>query len=122
MLEDLGDEGMAEGVNTIARHIFTKKGNLKQCQNYRSISLISHPSKIMLRVIRDRLKAKAEKLLLQKQARFRPGRSTEEHIFNSRVIIGKYQRDLFRNFIDFKKPFDRVWHAPVADPQKLQHR
>ena len=65
----------------------------------------------MLRVIRDRLKAKAEKLLLQKQARFRPGRSTEEHIFNSRVIIGKYQRDLFRNFIDFKKAFDRVWHA-----------
>ena len=42
-----------------------KRGNFKQCQNYRTISLISHPSKIMLRVILNRLKAKAEKLLAE---------------------------------------------------------
>ena len=65
----------------------------------------------MLRVIRDRLKAKAEKLLLQKQARFRPGRSTVEQTFNSRVIIEKHlqhQRDLFHNLLDFMKAFDKV--------------
>ena len=91
-----------------------KKGNLKQCQNYRTISLISHPSKIMLRVILNRLKPKAEELLAEVQASFRPGRSTAEQIFNSRVIIEKHlqhQRDLFHNFIDFKKAFDRAWHG-----------
>ena len=50
-----------------------KKGNLDQCQNYRTISLISHPSKIMLRVIFNRLGAKAEELLAEEQAGFRPG-------------------------------------------------
>ncbi|CAH1250101.1 Hypp8767 [Branchiostoma lanceolatum] len=90
-----------------------KKGNLRQCQNYRTISLISHPSKILLRVILKRLKTKAEELLAEKQAGFRPGRSTTEQIFNCRLIIEKHlqhQRDLFHNFIDFKKAFDRVWH------------
>ena len=53
-----------------------KKRNLKQCQNYRIISLISHPSKIMLRVVLNRLKVKAEELLTEEQAGFRPGRST----------------------------------------------
>ena len=42
-----------------------KKGNLKQCQNNRTISLISHPSKIVLRVILSRFKAKAEELLIE---------------------------------------------------------
>ena len=90
-----------------------KKGNLRQCQNYRTISLISHPSKVMLRVILNRLKSKAEELLAEEQAGFRAGRSTVEQIFNCRVLIEKHlqhQRDLFHNFIDFKKAFDRVWH------------
>ena len=91
-----------------------KKDNLKQWQNYRTISLISHPSKIMLRVFLKRLKAKAEGLLAKEQAGFRPGRSTSEQICNSRVIIEKHlhhQRDIFHNLIYFKKAFDRVWHA-----------
>ena len=90
-----------------------KKGNPRQCQNYRTISLISHPSKIMLRILLNRLKPKAEGLLSEEQAGFRTGRSTVEQIFNSRVLMEKHiqhQRDLFHNFIDFKKAFDRVWH------------
>ena len=93
---------------------FTKKGNLKQYQNYRIISLTSHPSEIILRVMLNRLKAKAKELLAEEQAGFRPGRNAVEEIFNSRVIIEKHiqhQRDLFHNFTDFKKAFDRVWHA-----------
>jgi hypothetical protein len=90
-----------------------KKGNLKLCQNYRTISLISHPSKVMLRIILNRLKSKAEELLADEQAGFRAGRSTVEQIFNCRVMMEKHlqhQRELFHNFIDFKKAFDRVWH------------
>ena len=59
-----------------------KKGNLQQCQNYRTTSLISHPSKIMLKVILNRLKPQAEKIIAEEQAGFRAGRSTTEQIFN----------------------------------------
>ena len=48
------------------------KGHFKQCKNYRTMSLISHPSKVMLRVILKQLKAKAEELLAEDQAGFRP--------------------------------------------------
>ena len=59
-----------------------KKGNLQQCQKYRTISLISHPSKVMLKVILNRLKPQAEKIIAEEQAGFRAGRSTTEQIFN----------------------------------------
>ena len=90
-----------------------KKGNLRQCENHRTISLISHPSKVLLRIILNRLKTKAEEIISEEQAGFRPRRSTVEQIFNCRVLIEKHlqhQKNLFHNFIDFKKAFDRVWH------------
>ena len=49
-----------------------KKGNLQQCQNYRTISLISHTSKVMLKIILNRLKPQAEKIIAEEQAGFRP--------------------------------------------------
>ena len=93
-----------------------KKGNLQMCQNYRMISLISHPSKIMLKVLLNRLKPQAEEIIAEEQAGFRAGRSTTEQIFNLRVLCEKHlqhQQDLYHVFIDFKKAFDRVWHAAL---------
>ena len=90
-----------------------KKGNLQLCQNYRTISLISHPSKVMLKIILNRLKPQAEEILAEEQAGFRSGRSTVEQIFNLRLLCEKHlqhQRELHHVFIDFKKAFDRVWH------------
>ena len=75
------------------------------------INLISHPSKVMLHIILNHLKSKAEELLSEEQAAFRAGWSTVEQIFNCRVPIEKHlqhQRDLFHNFIYFKKAFDWV--------------
>ena len=93
-----------------------KKGNLQICNNYRTISLISHPSKVMLKVLLNRLKPQAEEIIAEEQAGFRTGRSTTEQIFNLRIICEKYlqhQQDLYHVFIDFKKAFDRVWHAAL---------
>ena len=59
-----------------------KKGNLQQCQNFRAISLISHPSKVMLKIILKRLKPKAEKIIAEEQAGFIARRSTAEQICN----------------------------------------
>ena len=69
MQKDMGDKVMAQGVDTVACHT---KSILKQCQNYRTISLIRHSSKMILRDILNRLKAKAEELLTETQAGFRP--------------------------------------------------
>ena len=81
------------------------------------ISLISHPSKDMLMIILNRLKPQAEKIIAEEQAGFKAGRSTTEQIFNLRIHCEKYlqhQQDLYHVFIDFKKAFDRVWHAALS--------
>ena len=99
-----------------------KKGNLQQCQNYRTISLICHPSKVMLRVILNRLRPHAERIIAEEQAGFRKGRSTTEQICNLRILCEKYlehQQDLYHVFIDFKKAFDRVWHKALWATMKL---
>ena len=89
-----------------------KKGNLQICNNYRTISLISHP--MMLKVL---LIPQAEEIIAEEQAGFRTGRSTIEQIFNLRIICEKYlqhQHDLYHVLIDFKKEaFDRVWQAAL---------
>ena len=93
-----------------------KKGNLQICNNYRTISLISHPSKVMLKVLLSRLKPQEEEIIAEEQAGFRTARSTIEQIFNLRIIYEKYlqhQQDLYHVFIDFKKAFDREWPAAL---------
>ena len=93
-----------------------KKGNLQQRQNYRTISLISHPSKVMLKILLHRLTPQAERIIDEDQAGFRAGRSTTEQILNLRILCEKYlkhQQDLYYVFIDFKKAFDRVWYATL---------
>ncbi|KAK3888947.1 hypothetical protein Pcinc_007015 [Petrolisthes cinctipes] len=88
-----------------------KKGNIQQCSNYRTISLISQASKVMLKVILNRLNPQAEEIIAKEQAGFHRGRSTTEQIFNLRVLGEKYsqhQQDTYHIFVDFKKAFDSV--------------
>ena len=62
------------------------------------------------------MKPQAEKIIAKEQAGFRAGRNTTEQIFNKRILCEKYlqhQQDLYHVFIDFKKAFDRVWHAAL---------
>ncbi|KAK2185576.1 hypothetical protein NP493_228g07008 [Ridgeia piscesae] len=70
----------------------------------------------MLKILLNRLKPQAEKIIAEEQAGFRPGRSTTEQIFNLRILCEKYlqhQQDLCHVFIDFKNAFERVWHAAL---------
>ena len=100
-----------------------KKGNLKLYQNYRTISLISHSSKVMLKVILNRLKPQAEEIIAEEQAGFRAGRSTTEQIFNLRILCEKYlqhQQNLYHVFIDFNNAFERVWHATCGSTISMQ--
>ena len=70
----------------------------------------------MLKIKLNRLKPQAEKIIAEEQAGFRAGRSTTEQIFNLNILCEKYlqhQQDPYHVFIDFKKAFDRVWHAAL---------
>ena len=70
----------------------------------------------MLKIILDRLKLQAEKIIAEEQADFRAGRSTTEQTFDLRILCEKYlqhQQDLYHVFIDFKRAFDSVWHAAL---------
>jgi len=92
-----------------------KKGNLADCNNWRGITLLSVPGKVLATVILNRLKAALEKDLRAEQAGFRQGRSCCDQIFTLRQIIEKVSAtdniSLLVNFIDFKKAFDSI-HRP----------
>ena len=70
----------------------------------------------MRKIKLNRLKPQAEKIIAEEQAFYRTGRNTTEQIFNLRIIREKYlqhQQDFYHEFIDYKKAFDRVWHAAL---------
>ena len=66
-----------------------KKGNAKECSNYRTIALISHASKVMLKILPARLQQYVNRELPDVQADFRKGRGTRDQIANIRWIIEK---------------------------------
>jgi hypothetical protein len=93
-----------------------KSGDPKLCTNYRTIALISHASKILLRIIMERLEKKLEEEINIAQAGFRKCRGTRDHIFNMRIIIEKcreYNVNLHTCFIDYTKAFDCVQHQTL---------
>ena len=84
--------------------------------NYRTISLICNPSKVMLRMILNRLRPQAEEIKAEEKEGFRTERNTTEQIFNLRILCERYlqhQKDLYPFIVDFLKVFDRVWHAAL---------
>ena len=90
-----------------------KKGNAKECSNCRTIVLISHDSKVMLKILQARLQQYVNHELPDIQAGFRKGRGTRGQIANLRWIIEKareFQRNINFCFIDYAKAFDCVNH------------
>ena len=96
-----------------------KKGNLQLCQNYSTISLISHSSKVMLKVILNRLKPKAEEIIAEKQAGFRAGRSTTEQIFILRILCestSNISRICTMSSLISKRPLTEYGMQPYGPP------
>ena len=80
-----------------------KKGNAKECSNYRTIALISHASKVMLKILQGRLQQYMNCELPDVQAGFRQGRGTRNQIANIHWIIEKareIQKNIYFCFID----------------------
>ena len=84
----------------------TKKGNAKECSNYRTIALISHASKVMLKILQVRLQEYMNCELQDVQAGFRKGRGTRDQIANICWSIKKakeFQKKIYFCFIDYDK-------------------
>ena len=100
-----------------------KLGDLQQCTNYRTIALISHASKILLKIIMKRLQRKLDEEINQTQAGFRQNRGTRDQIFNLRMLIEKCREaninlHKIMCFIDYSKAFDCVGHREMIDALK----
>ena len=90
-----------------------EKGNAKECSNYCTIALISHASKVMLKILQVRLQQYMNCELPDVQAGFRKGRGTRDQIANICWIIEKareFQKNNYFCFIDYAKAFDCVDH------------
>ena len=91
-----------------------KKGNAKECSNYCTIALISHTSKVMLKILQARLQQYVNCELSDVQTDFRKGRGTKDQIANICWIIKKareFQKNIYFCFIDHAKAFDCVDHC-----------
>ena len=94
-----------------------KKGNVKECSNYHTIALISHTSKVMLKILQARLQWYVNCELPDVQAGFRKGRETRDQIANIWWIIEKareFQKNIYFCFIDYAKAFDCVDHNKLC--------
>ena len=89
MPANLENSAVATGLGKSAFIPVPKKGSAKECSNYRTIALISHASKVMLKILQPRLQQYVNRELPDVQAHFRKGRGTRDQIANIRWIMEK---------------------------------
>ena len=104
------EKAVATGLKKVSFH-----SNPKECSNYHTIVLISHASKVMLKILQARLQQYMKCEVPDVQAEFRKGRGTKDQIANICWIIekaGEFQKNIYFCSIDYAKVFDCV------DPSK----
>ena len=116
MPANLENSAGATGLEKVSFHSNSKKGNAKDCSNYRTIALILHTNTVMLKINQARLQQYVNCELPDVQAGFTKGRGTKDQISNIRWIIKK-ARELQKNicFIDYAKSFDCVDHNKLEN-------
>ena len=99
---------MATGLEKVSFH-----SNATECSNYGTIALISHASKVMLKILQARLQQYMTHELPDGQTGFRKGRGTRDQIANICWIMEKareFQKNIYFCSIDYAKAFDCVYH------------
>ena len=88
-----------------------KKGDIRECKNWRGVTVLPVISKIFGRILINRIKNGVDKVLRKEQAGFREKRSTTEQIFVLRNILeqaNEWRAPIYIHFVDFEKAFDSV--------------
>ena len=108
MPANLENSAVVTGLEKISFHSIEKKGKAKVCSNYHTIALISHTSKVKLKILQARLQRYMNSELPDVQAGFRKGRGTRDQIVNICWIMEKareFQKNIYFCFIDYAKAF-----------------
>jgi len=111
MPTNLENTTVATGLEKVIFIPIPKKGNAKEYSNYCKIALISHASKVMLKILQGGLQQYTNHELLNVQSGFRKGRGSRDQIANICWIIGnarEFQKNICCCFIDYAKAFDCV--------------
>ena len=98
-----------------------KKQNAMDCGDYRTISLIPHASKILLKILTKRIENKAKDYISETQFGFRKGVGTREAIGTMRMLCQRtleHDKEIYVCFVDFEKAFDRVKWRKLMDVLK----
>ena len=98
-----------------------RKANAKECSNYCTIALISHASKVMLKILQARLQLYMNRKLPDVQAGFRKHRGTRDQIASIRWVIKKareLQKNIYFSFINYAKAFDCVDHNKLENSER----
>ena len=113
MPANLENSAVATGLEKVSFHSNPKERQCQEYSNYLTIALISHTSKVMLKILQARLRQYVNRELPDVQAGFRKGRGTRNQIANIPWIIEKareFQKNIYFCFIDYAKAFDCVDH------------
>ena len=94
MPANLENSAVAKGLTRSVFIPIPKKGNAKECSNYRTMALISHASKVMLKILQARLQQYVNHEFPDVQAGFRKGRGTRDQIANIRESKGVLENHL----------------------------
>ena len=104
------------GLEQVSFHSNPQEGKAIECSNYHIITLISHVSKVILKILQARLQQYASHELPDVQTGFRKDRGTRDQIVNIHWIIEKateFEKNIYFCFIDYAKAFDCVDHNKV---------
>ena len=116
MPANLENSAVATGLEKVRFHSSPKERQAKECSNYHTIAVISHASKVMLKILQTRLQQYVNLELLDVQAGFRKGRGIRDQIANICWIIKKateFQKNIYFCFIDYAKAFDCVGYTEL---------
>ena len=118
MSTNLENSAVATGLEKVSFHSNHKKGNARECSDYHTIALISHASKVMLKILQARLEQYVNRELPDIQAGFRKGRGTRDQIANICWSIEKakeFQKNIYFCFINYIKAFDCGDHNQLLE-------
>ena len=113
MPANLENSAVATGLENFSSHSNPKERQCKESSNYPMIALISHASKVMLKILQPRLQQYVNRELPDVHGGFRKGRGSRDQTVNICWIIEKareFQKNIYFCFIDYAKAFDCVDH------------
>ena len=121
MKANLENSAVVTALEKVNFHSNPKERQCQKCSNYHTIALISHTSKVMLKILQARLQQDVNREFPDVQAGFRKGRGTRDQIANIRWVIEKpreFQKNIYFCFTDYTKAFDFVDHNKLENSER----